>query len=192
MAQGYNIPGHFVELVPTAPTKLTLPTTGTLGTLTGTETLTNKTLTSPTITNPTISGQTPVNITSATAVLGATHVGRVVTLNRATGVALTLPLATGTGSKYELVVATTFTGAATVVTAQTTDVMTGTAILFQDGGDTVVGFNTTNATTLSLFATDGRNGGIKGAKVMLTDIATNLWSVEYVSDAANTESTPFG
>lgn len=48
----------------TAATGVTFPTTGTLSTLAGTETFTNKTLTSPTINTPTIAGGTHTGITS--------------------------------------------------------------------------------------------------------------------------------
>lgn len=193
MPDGFGIPGHHINFRPTGPVNPALAGTGdiTLVDTTSTQTITGKTLTAPTLTNPTISGQTPVTVTAASVTLGATHVGRMVVLNRATGIAVTLPLATGTGNKYELFVNTTFTGASSIVTAQATDVMKGTAQLFQDAADTIVGFNTTNATTLSLFNTDGRNGGIAGARVILTDALTNVWSVQYISDAANSEVTPF-
>ena len=50
--------GHSLTLTTTAPTNVTLPTTGTLATRAGTETFTNKTLTSPVIQTPTISAPT--------------------------------------------------------------------------------------------------------------------------------------
>ena len=176
---------------------------GTVPTLTGggsvvgttaTQTLTNKTLTSPTITGATFSGQTPVNVTAATVTLGATHVGRMTTLNRAAGIAVTLPAATGTGNVYTLHVGTTFTGASTVKVNATpgTDVIQGTAMLFQDAADTIVGFATgATADTVDLLGTGNSTGGIFGATMVFVDSASGIWSLRYVSDAAGTEATPF-
>ena len=157
-------------------------------------TLVSWTLTTPTITGATFSGQTPVNVTAATVTLGSTHVGRMTTLNRAAGIAVTLPAATGTGDEYTLHVGTTFTGASTVKVNATpgTDVMQGTAELFADAGDTVVGFATgATADTIDLLGTGNSTGGIFGATIVLVDSASGIWSVRYVSDAAGTEATPF-
>lgn len=163
-----------------------------------TQTLTNKTLTTPVLTNPKVSGVTPISVTGSSVTLGTTHVGRITTLNRAAGIAVTLPAATGSGDAYTLVIGTTFTGAATVAVASATDYMVGTAILFQDAGATVVGFATDNtgtvateSDTLSLFGVALSNGGVKGAIVRLVDMAAAVWFVEYVSDAGGTEATPF-
>jgi hypothetical protein len=167
-------------------------------TTTGTQTLTNKTLTNPTITGATSSGVTPVNVTGSTVTLGATHVGRVTTLNRAAGIAVTLPAATGSGDRYTLIVGTTFTGAATVKVASNTDYMIGMALLNADSGATTVGFATANTgtvatedDTIDLLGTSNSTGGFKGEVIELIDIATAVWSVRVWSEAGGTEATPF-
>jgi hypothetical protein len=131
-----------------------------------------------------------VNVTAATlAVTELAHDGKVVTLNRAGGIAVTLPAATGSGMRLRLIVGTTFTTAGTIkVTGD--DVMAGLALLAQDGGDTVVAFAAAaDSDTITL---DGSTtGGIKGADVELIDIAADLWFVNYRSDASGTEASPF-
>ena len=177
-----------------------------------TQTLTNKTLTAPTITapvisgaatiatgailtNPSIAGITPVAFSSGTtlALTQATHANRVV---YATDVAAAyaLPAATGTGDKYTIALGATQTGASTIKVNATpgTDIMQGTAILFADGGDTVVGFNTAaDSDTVDLLGTSNGVGGLFGALYEFWDVASGKWFVRIVSDAANTEVTPF-
>lgn len=189
-----------VKIVPaaTGTTEKTMADTSTAQTFT-TKTLTSPVINTPTITNPTVSGQTPISITGSSATLGAGHVGRITTLNRAAGIALTLPAASGSGDKYELIVGTTFTGASTVAVANASDYMVGTAVMGIDGGTFVphlyptanTGTVNTESDTLSLFGTALSQGGLKGAHAVFIDIAANIWSVRYVSDAGGTEATPF-
>lgn len=170
----------------------------------GSQTLTSKTLTSPTIdtptiTNPSITSVTPVDVTGASvSITAATHCGRTITLNRAAGIAVTLPAASGTGCVYRFVVGTTATGDTTIVVANASDYMVGTAVLLADAGDTVVAFATANtgtaateSDTVDLFDTGNVTGGIKGAIVELVDMKANQWGVRYQSDAAGAEATPF-
>jgi hypothetical protein len=63
-----HIGAHSLSLTTTATTSITLPTTGTLATLDGTETFTNKTLTSPTVNGGSINNAT---IGATTASTGA-------------------------------------------------------------------------------------------------------------------------
>lgn len=167
------------------------------------QTLTNKTLTSPTINTPTISGATltnpsiqsvtPVNVTTATVALTvATHGGRTITFNRATGIAATLPASSGSGVQFRIVVGTAFTGASSLKVANATDTFVGNAILFQDSADTVVGFAATASDdTIDLFGTANSTGGLLGASLVITDVAAGKWAVDYISDAGGTEATPF-
>ncbi len=130
------------------------------------------------------------NATAATlAVTEADHEGQTVTLNRAGGIAVTLPPATGGGATYRFVVGTTFTTAATIKVT-TDDTMCGNAIIAQDAADTAVMFEA--GATADTITMDGTTtGGLKGARVECTDIAADLWAVHYVSAATGTEATPF-
>lgn len=138
-----------------------------------------------------LQGQTPVNVTAATlAVTAAAHGGRTVTLNRAAGVAVTLPAASGTGNKYRFFVGTTITSVGIVISVVGNDVMSGFAHVAQDGGDTAVAFETaSDSDTITLNGTT--TGGIKGDVVELEDVAADLWSVLVRSSATGTEATPF-
>lgn len=154
-----------------------------------------QTLTNKTLTNPSIAGNTPVAFTSGTtlALTQAAHANRVVYV---TDVAADyrLPAATGTGDKYTIVIGATQTGASTIKVNATpgTDTMLGTAVLFQDGGATVVGFACiAGDDTVDLLGTGNSTGGMIGAVYEFWDVATGLWIVRLVSDAAGTEATPF-
>lgn len=135
----------------------------------------------------------PVVVTSSTVTLSPqTHAGRLVILNRAAGIAVTLPAASGTGDVYRMHVLASFTGASTIKVASASDEMQGNAVLFADGGATVVGFSAAdNDDTIDMFGTANSTGGLLGAFYELQDIASGYWRVSIVSDAGGTEATPF-
>lgn len=133
-----------------------------------------------------------VNVTGSTVTLSAaTHDSKVVTLNRAAGIAVTLPAASGSGVKFDLIVGTTITSnTSTVKVANASDVMTGVALNAADGGDTAVMFETAaDSDTVTL--NGSTTGGVKGDRIELIDIATNLWYVRINGSATGSEATPF-
>lgn len=169
----------------------------TLATLTGTQTLTNKTLTSPTLTTPTINnpgltGPAPVAFSSGTslALTQALHANRVVFVTDVAA-AYTLPLATGTGDKYTIVLGATITGASTIKVANASDTFVGVAILFTVTTGAAIGFAAAATDdTVDLLGTANTTGGIIGAVYEFVDVASGKWAVRIVSDAA-TPATPF-
>jgi hypothetical protein len=134
----------------------------------------------------------PQSITSATyTVTPENNTGAVVLLSRAAGITVTLPAALGYGSVFEFLVNTTVTSNSDIIkVANSTDVMTGVCVAAQDGGDTVVAFETAaSSDTITLNGTT--TGGIKGDRIILKDVAAGLWSVNIVMSGTGTEATPF-
>lgn len=118
------------------------------------------------------------------------HSGRIIKLNRAAGITVTLPAATGTGNVYKFFVETTVTGDYIIKVADNTDTMAGQAIILQDAGDTLVAFEA-GATADTITLNGDTSGGLKGASVILQDVSSNLWWVQVVTAATGTEETPF-
>ena len=131
------------------------------------------------------------NVTAATYTVSSADVGNLITLNRAAGIAVTLPAATGSGTQYKFFVGTTAAGGTGyVITRAGNDTMFGTAYVAQDNAsDTIVAFEAAGSTVITLNGTT--TGGIKGNIVTLIDAALDTWSVIVSSSATSTEATPF-
>lgn len=174
-----------------------------------TQTLTNKTLTSPTITGATLTTATltaPVvnnpivdqaltNITTGNLTLtAALHGGGVITVNDANSAnILTLPDATGSGVKFEVVVGTTVaTGTLVIAVPDTDNVLQGIAWMATDADSVtfVNAFETAAASdTITLDGTT--TGGRAGDYIVLMDIAADKWMVHAFLSGSGTEATPF-
>lgn len=119
-----------------------------------------------------------VNVTASTVTLtAAAHAGKLVTLNRAAGIAVTLPAATGTGNVYRLRVDTAVTSNTTTIkVASASDTMIGHVLSTLAAGGTTFGESaggtddtiTMNGTTL---------GGLIGSYIELVDTASTVWDV---------------
>lgn len=128
--------------------------------------------------------------TSAVTITKDDYANRPIVLDRAAGITVTLPAATGTGHSYTFYVKTTFTGNGIIKVANSTDVMTGFALLHQDAADTAVTFDTA-ATSDTITMNGTTTGGLLGSQVYLVDLASGLWGVAVFTSATGIEATPF-
>lgn len=132
----------------------------------------------------------PRNYT-ASATLTRSDADAVITVNAAAGLTLTLPAAAGTGDTYEIIVGTTVTSNGYIVkVANASDTMRGNCICGQDAGDTLVLFEA-GATADTITMNGTTTGGLLGDRIVLKDVAANLWSVSIVMAATGAEATPF-
>lgn len=132
-----------------------------------------------------------VSVTANATMTSAANAGRTMVLDIASGATATLPAASGTGNIYKFFVATTVTSNNYIIqVANSSDTMSGMAIVANDGGDTASIFETAaNTDTITMNGTT--TGGILGAQVEIQDVASNKFSVTVRTAATGTEVTPF-
>ena len=135
-----------------------------------------------------------VTLTATDAITVAEHAGRILLMGEVGGDAaatFTLPAATGSGAEFQFIVSVVNTSNYVIAVADATDTIDGSVILHQDSANTVVSFNTaSDSDTITLNATT--TGGVQiGDYVLLTDIATNQYTVSGLLNASGTEATPF-
>ena len=135
-----------------------------------------------------------VDCTASTlAVTEALHDGKIITLNRAAGIAVTLPTPVA-GMWFRFIVQTTFTGAATIKSASGSHIMIGHALMGNDSDNTTVLFQALAASTydtIDLLGTSNSTGGIAGQTIEIRALSSTVWHVVIVGDAAGNEATPF-
>lgn len=140
------------------------------------------------------SGSRIVNCTSSTlTVTQAAHDGKIIVLDLAAGIAVTLPAAAA-GLRFRFIVKTTFTGAASIKSVSGADIMIGHALMGNNTDNTVVDWQAVAANTydtIDLYGTANSTGGMAGQEIEIIGLAANLWFVSMRGDAAGTEATPF-
>lgn len=121
----------------------------------------------------------------------AAHDKKFITLNRAEGIAITLPAAAGTGALYRFFISTTISGGSTTITvANSSDTMMGHAVIQTDTADAPLMF-VAGATDNTITMDGSTTGGLKGACIVIRDVAENLFHVEMHSAATGNEASPF-
>lgn len=137
----------------------------------------------------------PINYT-ASATLSAADANTAVTVNAAAGLTLTLPAATATGRRYEVIIGTTITSNSVVIkVASATDWMAGQIFVSSDNAaDAAISFETatgaigSRSDTITLNGTT--TGGLAGDRFALVDIASGQWELTGFMSATGTEVTP--
>lgn len=139
------------------------------------------------------SGTAAIVATTATTltVTRALHNGRTIVVNSAAPIAITLPQATGSGSKFEFFIGVVATATAhTIKVANGTDVMAGFQFTVTTTATNVEGF-VTSATSDTITLNGTTQGGIVGDQIEIKDVATGIFAVKVFSSSTGTEATPF-
>ena len=139
-----------------------------------------------------------VTLTADTTITNAAHAGRVLLMGEVGGDAsatFTLPAATGTGAAFKFIVSVVNTSNYVIQVADATDTIDGSVVVTNDSTDggtaSLISWPTVAASdTITLNGTT--TGGVNiGDYVLLTDIATNQYTVSGLLNASGTEATPF-
>lgn len=134
-----------------------------------------------------------VNVTAGATVLAVTqalHGNRTVTLSNTGPIAVTLPAATGTGTKYRFVLMTAATATQSVIqVANTADVMQGVIFSLTTTAGVLIGFKA-SATSDTMTLDGTTTGGGVAADYEITDIKSGVFQVKAIDTAAMT-TTPF-
>jgi len=130
-----------------------------------------------------------VTVTTATvAITDEGYVGQRIVMNRAAGITATLPEATGSGNRYEFIGAADASGDQ-IIQVTGDDTMMGVAYLGNDSAGASCFYTADTSDTITL--NGGTKGGLKGWRVVCDDIAADTWAVIVMSEASDTEASPF-
>lgn len=139
----------------------------------------------------------PVDLSdSSESLTEGEHAGKTVFLSIAGAQTITLPNATGSGNRFEIIVGVTATGNKVVQVARSADYMNGVAIVANDTDASASIFETANTGTLAtesdtITLNGTTKGGYVGARVLLIDVAANRWFAKVEGAASGAEATPF-
>lgn len=129
----------------------------------------------------------PISVTAATVTIDSTYYNRLIVLNAAAGVAVTLPAATGTGARLRFWIGTTITSNTTTIAKAGSDAIKGLIFQLKNGAAVAV-YTSTSGATITM---DGSTkGGIIGDVVELVDAASGVWLLNGTLSASGTVANP--
>lgn len=122
----------------------------------------------------------------------ADHAGKMIVLDRAAGVTVTLPASSGNGAKYTILVKTTVTSNSDIVkVANTSDSFVGRAIATKDEGTTSNNIWPVASGDDTITLNGSTTGGYAGDTIELIDIGGNKFVVNAFLKQTASEATPF-
>ena len=124
----------------------------------------------------------------------ALHDGKTVLFDTATGTVLTLPAATGSGTKIRALVSVLATSNSHIIQCVGTDMMQGACgIIDTDSGDATIQFAALVGDTFDTITMNRTTTGLAapGDWVELEDVVSGVWAVRGVIRASGTVATPF-
>lgn len=140
-----------------------------------------------------ISARVVTTTATALSLTVTEHAERVILINTNSTVAntFTLPVATGSGAKFTLIVNTPQTQGTIVVAASgTLDTLTGVARIVDTTAETAGAF-LTSATSDKITLNATTKGGLGGDKIELLDGKANQWSIQADLSGSGTLETGF-
>ena len=136
-----------------------------------------------------------INVTASTISLTtAVHDGRLITLNRAAGITVTLPASEGSGAMFRIVTETTVTSGGNIVeVANGSDSFFGWAYGVDTDSEGATGYTWNADASDDTITLDGSaKGGIAGDLIEVEDFAVNKWLIRaYITQSGGSEVTPF-
>ena len=130
---------------------------------------------------------------STLTLVEATHAGKIIKLDTATGSVVTLPAAAGTGATYEFLVTVLATSNShKIQVANATDVMRGFMLnTDSDSSDAFAGFNTTSTSDTITLNRSTTGSVYIGEYIKIIDAKAGFFSVQGWYAATGSPATPF-
>jgi hypothetical protein len=139
-----------------------------------------------------MAGLALVPIGAADTITALEHHNRSITLDQASGSAITLPSATGSGLRLDIWVATTVTSNNHTISCAGTDEFAG--VIYQvdtDTSDAVAAYPALAADNFDTITMNGTTkGGLAGDHIVLVDLASGVWGLDGRINASGVVATP--
>jgi hypothetical protein len=132
-----------------------------------------------------------VNLTTTPLTMSqAVYGGRTLIVNKADGTAITLPAASGSGTRFKIIIGTLISSNTTTITTGAGDFYVGLILAARQSSGLVTGFMCDGSTSNVLTFNGTTQGGVVGDEIILEDIAANKWACQGRIQTVGASSNP--